>query len=554
MRTGSFFCVTYMVIYLVFFVENSKDFMKGTLIELLREKHFLLQPDFFVAARNRILSDPSGVSLETQEKKEAVQGFYRFCSGSVVDSFATGKIWMGDALRIDHYEENLGDDDCIVNVVRLTSAMTRGGGECSYGSIQLRDLIMEASDVEKCIGHIIYTRTPGGAASSLRDFRMAIDYAHSKGKKVYMFCDGDVASGGTFLAAMCDGVYFMNPDDEIGSIGMYSAFFTMADGAKNSITEETYHEYYATRSTEKNKWARDAAEGNMDTVAKQTEEFLDELLADLKADRPAIKKEQMTGAMYKMKDVIGSLVDGQSTMDELAQKIFNESNSIKKASAPAGGGNLSNNNNTMSKQYIQISAFLGSSVALESDKDGGVYLQAHQADELEKKIPNVAGREMELTEKVSRMQETIAEQQKLVASLTGERDSLKNQVKELTDKMVGSVAGDDVAALKKELEDTKASLAKAQEENATLTSNIESLKEKSNDDDQLVSDLKDKLSAYETGPGERQSAGKSPKTNGMQPSSPHLEEAPKWDDRLSVTENMNRIEEYKKSLNDRAAV
>lgn len=527
--------------------------MKGTLIELLREKYFLLEPGFFTGARNRVLSDPTGASFAPQTKDGSIQGIIRFRSGSAVDSFNSGKIWMGNAEYINRYRD-LDDDDCIVNVVRLTSAMTRGGGECSYGSLELRDIIMEAADVDKCIGHIIYCRTPGGAASTLRDFRMAIDYAHSKGQKVYMFCDGDIASGGAFLSAMCDGVYFMNPDDEIGSIGMYSAFFTMKDGAKNSITEEDYHEYYATRSPDKNKWYRDAANGNMDTVAKETEEFLDELLADLKADRPSILEEQITGAMYKMKDVVGTLVDGQSTMDELAQIIYNEWYSKNNASATAGGRQQSNNNqNSMSKQYIQISAFIGNSVALECDKDGGVYLQAHEADALETKIPTVAGREMELDKQVRELSAQLFEARKLAESVIGERDGLKQQVEELQKQLQGAVAGEEVSVLKQELEEAKTSLATAETENASLKEQLNTANGELEESRQAVEDLNAKVAAYEAGPGNDQSQGGAPKTNGMQPKNPHLEAAPIWNDALSVAENTKRFNEYKLKLKRQAA-
>lgn len=528
--------------------------MKGTLIELFREKYFLLEPAFFTGARNRVLSDPTGASFAPQSKDGSVQGIIRFRSGSAVDSFNSGKIWMGDADYINRYRD-LDDDDCIVNVVRLTSAMTRGGGECSYGSLELRDIIMEAADVDKCIGQIIYCRTPGGSASTLRDFRMAIDYAHSKGQKVYMFCDGDVASGGAFLSAMCDGVYFMNPDDEIGSIGMYSAFFTMKDGAKNSITDEDYHEYYCTKSPEKNKWYRDAANGDMETVAKEAEEFLDELLADLKADRPSILDEQMKGGMYKMRDVVGSLVDGQSTMDELAQMIYNEWYSRNNNASATAGDRQSNNNqkNIMSKQYVQISAFIGNPVALECDKDGGVYLQSHEADVLEAKIPTVAGREMELAKQVMELKARLSDAQKLAETVTAERDGLKQQVDELQKQLEGAVPGDDVSALKQELEGAKASLATAEFENASLKEQLNTVNGELEESRQAVEDLNAKVAAYEAGPGKGQGQGEAPKTNGMQPKTPHLEAAPEWNDALSVAENRKRFEEYKKKLQVQAS-
>lgn len=526
--------------------------MKGTLIELLREKYFLLEPGFFTGARNRVLSDPTGASFAQQTKDGSIQGIIRFRSGSAVDSFNSGRVWLEEDYYNDIHRYH-DDYDNLVNIVRLTSPMTRGGGACSYGSLEIRNAIMKAAKEDKCVGHIIYCRTPGGAASTLRDFRMAIDYAHSKGQKVYMFCDGDIASGGAFLSAMCDGVYFMNPDDEIGSIGMYSAFFTMKDGAKNSITDEDYHEYYCTKSPEKNKWYRDAANGDMETVAKETEKFLDELLADLKADRPSILDEQMKGAMYKMRDVIGSLVDGQSTMDELAQMIYNEWYSRNNNASATAGDRQSNNNqkNIMSKQYIQISAFIGNPVALECDKDGGVYLQAHEADALEAKIPTVAGREMEIARQVMELKAQLSDAQKLAETVTAERDGLKQQVDELQKQLEGAVPGDDVSALKQELEGAKASLTTVETENASLKEQLNTVNGELEESRQAVEDLNAKVVAYEAGPGKGQGQGEAPKTNGMQPKTPHLEAAPKWNDALSPAENMRIFREYDAKLKSR---
>lgn len=523
--------------------------MNATLLELIREKHFALEPGYFIAARNRILADPSGRSFEAPAKDKMVKGMFVFHGGSVTDTFSSGKVWMGNADYISRYRE-LDDDDCIVNVVRITSAITRGGGECSYGSIEIRDMIMEAADVDQCIAHILYTRTPGGSADALRDFRMAIDYAHSKGQKVYMFADGNVASCGVFLGCMCDGIYFFNPEDEIGSIGMYSAFFTLADGARNSITRETYREYYASKSPEKNKFYRDAAKGKMETLAKETEAYLDALLENLKKDRPSVKPEQMKGAMYKMKDVIGTLVDGQSTMDALAMMIYDE---WSKNNSPVSSGNQQSNNNNgnMSKQYIQLSAFIGSQVALECDKNGGVYLQPHQADALEEKIPLVAGREIKLTNAVRDLETQLNEARALVASLTAERDKLAGQVNDFT--QTETVTMEQHNAVKQELETARDEATRLAAEKADLTTRLEQAEKDLTDSNQAVSDLTEKLTQLESGPGASASHGDSPRNNGLAPSAPHLDAAPKWDASLSVKENRERFEAYKKKLQKLAA-
>ena len=185
---------------------------------------------------------------EHQKSEKRLQAVARFVAGQLSTDAArlTNFRVYDDEWDEDGDNQDIPKEDVkYINILRLTGPMTRGGGECSYGSLEMRDMLMEAADRDDVVGHIIYCRTPGGMATTLIDFRKAIDYIHSKGQKIYMFCDGTVASGGAFLSAMCDGVFAYNEEDEIGSIGMYTAFFTMENGAVNAITQEKYVEYYA---------------------------------------------------------------------------------------------------------------------------------------------------------------------------------------------------------------------------------------------------------------------------------------------------------------------
>ena len=140
---------------------------------------------------------------------------------------------------------------------------------------------------------------------------------------------------------------------------------------------------------------------------------------------------------------------------------------------------------------------------------------------------------------------------KLAETVTAERDGLKQQVDELQKQLEGAVPGDDVSALKQELEGAKASLATAETENASLKEQLNTVNGELEESRQAVEDLNAKVAAYEAGPGKGQGQGEAPKTNGMQPSNPHLEAGPVWDSTLSAVENYKRLEEYKKKLQSR---
>lgn len=290
----------------------------GIISEVMSDGRVCMLPSAFAGIRNLVLANIDGRhTSEFGGKKQTGTYQLRFdaeCSRMVQD-------YVGDTDFIK-YCVNLKPEDRVVNMVCLTGPMTRNGAECSIGTKGLRDKIMKAADIPQCKGHIIYCDTPGGMASSIQDLRMAIDYAHAKGQSVYMLIDGMCASGGAFASALCDKVFFVNPEDEIGSIGMYSAFFTLEDGAKNTITSEVYHEVYASKSENKNQWYREAASGNMNLVEEGVNKDLAELIEKMKADRPSILEEQMTGMMYKMKDVIGTLVDEQGDIASVATALL----------------------------------------------------------------------------------------------------------------------------------------------------------------------------------------------------------------------------------------
>lgn len=545
--------------------------MRSTLLEILSERDYCLAPSVFEGLRSQTLSNIDLRLMMQGEHETALQGHLSFKDGLMTSApFSCASTFVGDAERIKNWKD-LEPDDQIVNIVRLTGVMTRGGGECSYGSLELRDRMMRAADIKHTIGHIIYTRTPGGAADSLLDWRKAIDYCHAKGQKVYMYCDGEVASGGTFLSGMCDGVYFFNEKDEIGSLGLYRSCFILPDGAKNAITSETYHEYYASRSKEKNRWYRDAAVGNKNLMEDEVNAKLEGIISDYVADRPQVKDEQLEGAMYPMGSVIGTLVDGQCTLNELAQKINDDWAKgeryapkpptpkrvlppIKKDEEKPKEDNDGDdedeskcnpkkkdkstnqqNNNSMSKQYVQIAAFLGDE-AYASDKENSLTLQENQADSLEEKLPTLIAQNTQMAS-----ENTLLAQQ--LADMKAKFEAASQKSTELE----AAVASGATA-----LESAKA-------ENATLTEAKKTAETKVAEqlgiiaaNTQTIADRDATIVELNAHAGGAPNVGDSPKTNGASADAPHMEQAPEYDPMLSAGENAKNRNAYMDRIRKKA--
>lgn len=269
------------------------------------------------------------------EKSESDAGMPFLASSA--DGFDE-KLFVGDVRQMHKWiQQGWENGDTIVSVLPVVGPIIRNGDACSYGSKNYRDFLMAASELPGCVGHLVYIDTHGGSAYAKNDFRYAIDYVRAKGQPVIALIDGVCASAGMALASMCDEIYFMNPLDQVGSIGTMCAFYAIKDGVKNAITQESYVEVYGSKSEWKNKEYRDAAEGNYDELQKHVDELNEQFHDIIKTYRPQVQEEQMHGKVYNCGDVVGTLVDGQGTMQSCIDRIL-ELAGVQAVTAPTGNG------------------------------------------------------------------------------------------------------------------------------------------------------------------------------------------------------------------------
>ena len=550
--------------------------MNALFNEIVGCRYYLMQKSVFGGYRANVFNFLNTRQTEHQKSEKRLQAVARFVAGQLATDAArlTNFRVYDDEWDEDGDSQDIPKEDVkYINILRLTGPMTRGGGECSYGSLEMRDMLMEAADRDDVVGHIIYCRTPGGMATTLIDFRKAIDYIHSKGQKIYMFCDGTVASGGAFLSAMCDGVFAYNEEDEIGSIGMYTAFFTMENGAVNAITQEKYVEYYAEKSTEKNRPYRDG--GDMEAIAKETNESLDELLAAMKQDRPSIKEEQMNGAMFKMKDVVGTIIDGICTLQELCERIYGEWAATQPASTrtQAEDNNQSNinqqTNPAMSKEYKNLASLAGyeADATMVSDNEGLLTLQPQEADAMEERLQAMTEQSATLTSENSTLKEGNEAMATALANMAVERDAALREARELKealakkdDTQIQEIRSemqaqlDEASARYVALEDAKknleTSLAEVTTEKNTLEANAKAAAEEAErqlaEKEQIITDLQAQLAEANSGSGSKVNAGESPKTNGDTAGASQMTSAPAWDSSKSAAENVKAMDDYMK--------
>ena len=388
------------------------------IMELLTNKYWMIMPDFVHGIRTELQHNLSvHATLNLPEKK---MGYPVSVNG--------GRI-LADYGQYDKVNEPF------VNLEIINGPITRNGDACSYGSRDHRDMMMMAADSPYCVGHIYIINTPGGSAWAKNDYQQGIEYAHSKGQKVVAFIDGLCASAGMYLASLCDERYYMNPNNEIGCIGVMAAFYTEADGSVNQFTNETYHELYDPESFDKNREFRDVANGNnSEKMIAELAALGVEFRADVKKACPKAKEEHLHGKIFKASEVDGILMDGQKNLAEVMDIVIKTSkNPMLKQNggdpmqqALAAGektaveiGNiLSNKNNSinMKEQFPAVFALLG--VEEMQMQEGGAFMNE--------------GLLATLNANILAMQKEKADALALVESLTAEKNELTTKVEELT--------------------------------------------------------------------------------------------------------------------------
>ena len=529
------------------------------LLEIQTTNKWLIDYDFGIKAMRIVNAMANGHLLTNQGKKVYGKRCYEQADGTFAlhaksgdmevrnaDGYTEIRSAGGDAEIRDNDTEGRGNknqDEPFINVLFLDGPITREGGACTYGSRQLRDMMMEAADTKGCLGHLLLINGPGGVSNAIPDFQQATDYARSKGQPIVGRIDGRCASAHIWISAMCDEVYYNLPTDQIGSIGIYWAGILNKDGDTDPETGGKWHIVYDPASYDKNRFARDLAESDDDTLIKE------ELIADgkvfrdyIKSRRPNVKDEHLHGKMFDAKDVEGIFVTGQATMQETFNRIVELSAQRSRQTARSGrmqaGTAKENvlsttlNSINMKENYPAVFALLGVE-EMQLSEEGTFFNKDLLAT---------------LNSAIEAKNKETADAKALAEQLTSEKNELTAQIETLNadhQKAIDDLKAEHATAIEEKdnqisaLEQEKADLAAAattkDEEIATLkadaegkASQIEQLTTDLNgakeslttaegtiaERDQQISDLNAQIAELQHDPGQGAQAGAAPQNNG----------------------------------------
>ena len=517
--------------------------MKG-LYEILTEKKWMISPDFVHGIRK---------ALEQNLNAHAVYERPAPTCGFVTVKAADGSIYYPEEYQISEdgkkvrgqwaLEDESEQTFPFVSVLTVDGPITRNGGGCSYGSIDHRNMMINAANHPLCRGHIFIINTPGGSAWAKNDYEQAISYARSQGQPVIAFIDGMCASAGMYLASLCDERYYMHPKDEIGCIGVMASFYTQADGSKNQFTDETYHELYDPESFDKNREFRDIAnDGDSEKLVKELAELGVEFRADIKKACPAAKDEHLHGKVFDAEEVKGILMDDQSDFFSCVKRCFDLYNGtdepiIRKPSDdedetkgslnepsdhPAHDPQLEpdkassvkqeNHQHTNTKNFInmanypKINAACGMQDGQQIEvKEDGAFMNAPLLDTLEAHLTSQEQAVADAKQKATTAEQSLADLQAKHDALAETIAQKDEEIKNL--KEAKAKADEDIKALNDAKEKADEEKAKVDEELKTAQASLATAQQTIADKDAQIAELNEN-------PGEEPAQGAAPQNNG----------------------------------------
>lgn len=510
--------------------------MKG-LYEILTEKKWMISPDFVHGIRKALEQNLNAHAV--YERPAPTCGFVtvKASDGSIYypeeyQISEDGKSVRGQWALQDENEQSFP----FVSVLTIDGPITRNGGGCSYGSVDHRNMMINAANHPLCRGHIFIINTPGGSAWAKNDYEQAINYARSLGQPVIAFIDGMCASAGMYLASLCDERYYMHPKDEIGCIGVMAAFYTEADGSTNKFTNETYHELYDPESFDKNREFRDIAnDGDSEKLVKELAELGVEFRADVKKACPAAKDEHLHGKVFDAEQVKGILVDDQSTFFDCVKRCFdlfngtaepikreipaeepetedntedNESEQKQATSSTAQENHQHTNtkNQINMANYPKINAACGMQDGQQIEvKEEGAFMNAPLLDTLEAHLASQEQAVADAKQKATTAEQSLADLQAKHDALTetiAQKDEEIKNLKEAKAKADGDI---------KALNDAK---AKADEEKAKVDEELKTAQASLATAQQTIADKDAQIAELNENPGEEPAQGAAPQNNG----------------------------------------
>lgn len=224
--------------------------------------------------------------------------------------------------------EDFEDEKNLIAVHELNGAITKNGGASSDGTLQIAARMMMMDKMENVVGHILSVESGGGSVDAIPVMGDAIK---SLTKPIVTHISGIGASAAIYISSFTPYIIAERETDKIGSIGTMIELEAMPKIAENKTTGERSVRIYATKSTHKN--ADFEAAINDHNFTPIIENVLDphneRFINDMKANRPNVRKAELTGKIFEASEVVGTLIDEIGSFEVAVNKVLSMSEEKK---------------------------------------------------------------------------------------------------------------------------------------------------------------------------------------------------------------------------------
>lgn len=228
-------------------------------------------------------------------------------------------------LTFDEFQlRNTDDDDDVISIISLNGIITKNGANSTNGMKRLSEQMNRMTADSRVKGHILLTDSGGGASNAVIFMTDSIQKSQAAGKPVVQLVEkgGLNASAAYYIGSYTDHILSESSENLIGSIG---TMIELSGFPKNNTDESgrVHIRAYATESIEKNIEFEEALKGNLKPIINNILDPLnDKFLSDVKTNRPSVGDAQLTGKIFRAKDVVGTLIDGIGNMEDAVNKVL----------------------------------------------------------------------------------------------------------------------------------------------------------------------------------------------------------------------------------------
>lgn len=297
-----------------------------------------------------------------------------------------------------------------IGVISMRGILSKYDTLCSAGMESYARMIRDFDSDPEIDAIVLDIDSPGGTVAGTEELGATIT---GTTKPVVAFVNGMAASAAYWIASSCRKIVAGTDTSIVGSIGVMCTFSDMSGYyAQQGIV---IRDIYAPQSGDKNSETRAAADGNLKPLQDQLSVLADQFHAAVRANRPLVATDQLTGAHYFAKDVVGTLVDTIGN--------FEEALSIAATLAAPVAPQTKSSTHNMSKPNIAYAALAAAAgVAAFESADGSITLTAEQAAAVESHIGAFSAIKNQ-QEEVSKLQQELKEKDTQLAELREQLDN-----------------------------------------------------------------------------------------------------------------------------------